>query len=266
MQPRPLRLLGFVAFMLPWSAAAQEAPAAATTAACFPTCREGFTCYQARCVSLCNPPCPDGLACVGGKRCEPPLPAGPSPRVHEPPPPPVKGFEDRSHTLLAFHVGLPGSMDQDGAGRSLGTTLGFNLRGDTPIAKYVLLGPMLQFGAWSPDVEPEPSNNYHVDLDLLLRVRAPIVTDPFNYQLWIGMPVGVTLEVLGDDVPNVSGLGLGWNIGVLFGGAVHFSSKFGLFAEAGWQQHKLTHSAEVGADLDFALRQWCLNLGIVIKN
>jgi hypothetical protein len=186
--------------------------------------------------------------------------------VYEPPPPPVKGFEERAHTLLAFHLGLPGNMDQDERGQDLGTTFGFNVRSDAPVASYVLVGPMLQLGAWSPDIEPEPGNNYYVDLDFVLRLRAPITTRHLNYQLWVGMPIGVTIDVLGDDVPDVNTFGLGWNIGVLFGGAVHLTQKFGFFAEGGWLQHKIEHSAEVGPDLDFALRQWCLNLGIVVKN
>jgi hypothetical protein len=241
-------------------AASPDAPA------CFPACREGFTCHQQRCISLCNPPCPEGLECVEGRRCEPPLPGGRAGKVYEPPAPPVKEFAERGHTLLAFHLGLPGDAERDKRDEPLGTTLGFNVRGDAPIASYVLLGPMLQLGAWSPDISPEPSNNYYVDLDLVLRLRAPITTSRFNYQLWLGMPIGVTIDVLGSEVPDVSGLGLGWNIGVLFGGAVHFTPKFGLFAEGGWLQHKLSHSAEVGQDLDFELRQWCLNLGIVVKN
>jgi hypothetical protein len=204
---------------------------------------------------------------VAGRRCEPPVPGASQPRkVYEPPPPPAKGFEERSHTLLAFHLGLPGKMDQDERGQDLGTTFGFNVRSDTPVANYVLIGPMLQLGAWSPDIDPEPDDNYYVDLDFVLRLRVPITTPQLNYQLWVGMPVGVTVDVLGSDVPNVSGFGLGWNIGVLFGGAVHLTPKFGFFAEGGWMQHKIEHSAEVGSDLDFALRQWCLNLGIVVKN
>jgi hypothetical protein len=220
-------------------------------------------------VSLCNPPCPEGLACIEGRRCEQPSTEPPLPDhggVYEPPPPPVKAFENRSHTLLGFHLGLPGKLERDGAKQALATTLGFNLRADTPIAGYVLLGPMLQLGAWSPDVTPEPSNNYYVDLDLVLRLRAPLTTSKTNYQIWIGVPVGITVSALGDEIPNTPGVGLGWNIGAMFGGAAHFTPKLGAFAEVAWLQHKMSHEPEVGPDLDFELQQWCLNLGIAIKN
>jgi hypothetical protein len=129
----------------------------------------------------------------------------------------------------------------------------------------VLLGPMLQLGSWRPDVTPAASHNYYIDLDLVLRFRAPITTSKLNYQVWVGMPIGLSLDVLGSDAPE-SSLGIGWNVGVLFGGAVHFTPKFGLFGEVGWQQHRISHSQDPNPDLDFKLQQALLNLGIVVRN
>lgn len=184
---------------------------------------------------------------------------------YEPPPPPKKAFLEQSHTLLAFHYGFPGSLEADGQAGSSASTLGFNLRSDTPVAGYVLIGPMLQMGSWASDL-PDADHSYYFDLDFVLRLRLPITTPKLNYQAWVGMPVGITVDVLGPDVNDVSSVGLGWNIGVLFGGAVHFTPKFGLFAEGGWLQHRITHSGGEVQDLDLVLQQWCLNLGIVVRN
>lgn len=273
----PLRLaraLGLLALLSSGRGLAKESAAAPATAsapaepaaapACFPACRDGFTCHQGQCVSLCNPVCPAGLECVEGRRCEPPLPIRGAARPYEPPPPPVKEFDQRSHTLLGFHLGLPGSLDTDGRAQDLDTTLGFNLRADQPVAKYVLLGPMLQLGSWRPDVSPAASHNYYIDLDFVLRFRAPITTSNLNYQLWLGMPIGLTVDILGG--ADEASVGFGWNVGVLFGGAVHFTPKFGLFAEAGWAQHRIAHSQDPLPDLDFKLQQGLLNLGIVVRN
>lgn len=244
--------------------AAEPAPPAAPPAAprCYPPCREGFVCHQGRCVSACNPPCPPGEVCIEGRRCELAPLYGPN----EPLPPPVKPFESRSHGLIGFHLGFAGDVEQDDVEAELATTYGFNLRGDVPVERYLLLGALFQFGAWRPDLEPAPDRSYYIDIDFYLRGRIPIVTDSANFQVWAGVPVGLTLDILGDDVPAVSGLGVGWNIGVLAGGAVHFSPKFGLFAELGWLQHRISHDAEPGSDLDFRLAQWNLNLGFVFKN
>lgn len=167
--------------------------------------------------------------------------------------------------MLAFHYGFAGSLETDGHDGNSGSTLGFNLRSDTPIAGYVLIGPMLQMGAWSSDL-PDADHNYYFDLDLVIRLRYPIVTPTLNYQVWVGMPIGISIDVLGQDLADVSTLGLGWNIGAVLGGAVHLTPKFGLFVEGGWQQHKITHNGGEVQDLDAVLQQWCMNLGIVVRN
>lgn len=167
--------------------------------------------------------------------------------------------------MLGFHLGLPGKVERDGLTRDLDTTLGFNLRADAPLAKYVLLGPLLQFGSWRPSATPSAGHGYYVDLALLPRLRVPLATGTLNYQLWLGMPVGVSLNLLSKSEPEARP-GIGWNIGVLFGGALHFSPKFGLFAEGGWQQHRFQHSREQQPDLDYELQQALFNLGIVFRN
>lgn len=186
-------------------------------------------------------------------------------RPYEPPLPREKDFAELSHALLGFHFGFPGSLQLDDRAAELDHTLGFNLRADAPIAKYVLLGPMLQLGSWRADVTPPAGHNYYIDLDLVLRLRLPLATPGFNYQIWFGAPLGITLDVLGSSSENAK-LGIGWNTGVLAGGAVHFSRKLGVFAELGWQQHRMAHDRDVGPDLDFALKQTLLNLGFVVRN
>jgi hypothetical protein len=204
---------------------------------------------------------------VDGRRCEPPLPAsgtnGAPVRPYEPPLPPRKAFDEQSHALIGFHLGFPGDLDQDGRSGDLDSTLGFNLRADAPLGRYVLLGPMLQFGSWQ--ASGASGHNYYVDLDLLLRLRVPITTSTLSYQLWLGMPIGVSIDLLSNEGRHQA-VGLGWNIGVLFGGAVHFSPKFGLFAETGWEQHRIAHGSDVLPDLDLKLQQALLNVGFVIKN
>jgi len=196
---------------------------------------------------------------------EPPLPRGAGAQPYEPPPPPVQPFASRRHALLGFHLGFPGGLNRDGAAQDLASTFGFNLRGDEPLGAYVLLGPMAQFGSWRPAQPSTFGHSYFIDLDLVLRFRVPITTSKLNYQLWIGMPIGVSADVASKDF-GPANLGIGWNIGALFGGAVHFAPKFGLFGELGWEQHRLTHTRDGQSDLDLKLQQALLNFGIVVRN
>jgi hypothetical protein len=205
---------------------------------------------------------------MAGRRCEFAAPGFAGPPIREPPlPPPVRPFADASFAMLGFHYGFSGNGEMEGVSTvssPLTSTLGFNLRGDVPIERYLVLGPLLQFGAWRADQNPAPSRSYYIDIDLYIRGRIPITTKSANFQVWAGVPIGLTFQMLGPDLPGGSSAGLGWNVGFLGGGAIHFTPKIGLFAEVGWIQHKVTHS---GDPITYYVRlsQWNFNVGFVFS-
>jgi len=216
---------------------------------------------------MCNPPCPEDHVCVDGVRCE--LPSEPPPaREPAPPPLPPRGLANRSYSAIAFHLGFSGSGEHNGSNLDLAPTLGFNIRTDFPVVKYLLIGPLVQFGAWRPEALPgvsSPSRNYYVDIDLYVRGRVPIDIDTVGVQVWAGVPIGLTLSFLGNDVgANLEGFGIGWDVGVMFGGAVHFNNKFGMFTELGWLQHKMSHD-RTGArgSEDLKISQGVFNIGFI---
>jgi hypothetical protein len=257
----------------PGAAATAATPAAAATSpaadasgdmTCYPPCRAGYLCHQAACVSMCNPACPAGEVCVDGTRCE--REASP-PQVMEPPPPPLapQDFADRDYSAIAFHLGFGGSVERSGVTRDLDTTLGFNIRADIPVFRYMLIGPLLDFGAWRPD-GPGSSRNYYLDVDVFVRGRIPIKLDKIGLSLWAGVPIGLTLDFLGSqEGASLDGFGLGWNVGVMFGGAIHFTNRFGMFTEIGWLQHKMSHDASSGSgSTDFRISQGIWNIGFIL--
>jgi hypothetical protein len=234
------------------------ATAAPADGSCFPVCRDGFVCSQSRCISLCNPPCAPDQFCIEGRRCD----HAPQSAIHEPPPPPPVSFAERSFSMLAFHYGFSSTVDVAGEDGPSGPVLGVNARTDLPIAKYILVGPMLEFAVTEP--------SYYLDLDVALRVRIPIEVEKIQLQLWGGMPIGLTFSFLKDDfahsfTPDLDAFALGWNIGVLFGGAVHFSRDFGLFTELGWQQHTMSHGRELNGSVELVLDPWIWNVGFVFR-
>ena len=229
--------------------------------ACFPACRDGFVCHEARCISLCNPPCRPGEVCVDGRLCEPAPPHPASPRITEPPPPRKISFDEKSHSAIAFHYGFPThvELNDERAPGGSSATLGVNLRSDVPVVRYMLVGPMFQFGVYDAA--------YYFDVDVYLRGRVPIDTESVDFQVWAGIPVGLTFDFLKEDfAPGLDGFALGWNIGVLGGGAVHFSKDFGLMTELGWQRHAMRHGATAGPSVDILLAQWVWNVGFMLKN
>ena len=209
---------------------------------------------------------------MDGVRCEyaRPTAAGAVYEPAPPPPPRRKAFAERVHSALGFHLGFGGTIEENAAERDPATTFGANLRTDIPVAKYVLIGPFLQFGAWRPDIPNPPTRDYYFDLDLLIRGRIPVDLEPMGLQAWIGVPIGLTLSFLGNDhmdSQNLDGFGLGWDVGFLLGGAIHFSKRFGLFAELGWLQHRMSHDHRVGTgSTDLRLAQGNFNVGFIFGN
>jgi hypothetical protein len=186
--------------------------------------------------------------------------------VFEPPPPLPKAFGDLKFFMLGFHYGFSGDVEAGGLQTPADSTFGFNLRGDVPIERYLLLGPLVQFGAWRPDLTPTPSRNFYIDISLFIRGRIPITTESTNFQIWAGVPVGLTFDILGQSIAGASDMGIGWNVGVSVGGAVHFTPKLGMFAELGWLQHKIRHSGDQGQAVDFRLAQTVFNVGFVFRD
>lgn len=165
-------------------------------------------------------------------------------------------------------MGLGGNLHEDGANRNLVSTLGANLRTDIPVAKYVLLGPLFQLGAWRPDVPNPPDRNFYVDIDFFARARIPIPQDDVDFQVWLGIPIGLTLDFLGKGYHDeLESFAFGWNFGFLAGGAVHFSKKFGMFVEAGWMSHRIGHDRNsAGGSVDIEVAQTVLNFGFIFGN
>jgi hypothetical protein len=60
-----------------------RAEAPASDAACFPACRSGYLCHEARCISACNPPCGAAETCTAAAECVPTVPPAPPVLVGE---------------------------------------------------------------------------------------------------------------------------------------------------------------------------------------
>lgn len=233
---------------------------------CYPACRQGYLCSEGRCISMCNPACGAGEVCIDGVRCE--LQTS-NQSIYEPPPPPPPEptpFGKRAHSGLAFHIGFPGDITGSGSEEDLDYTLGLNIRSDFPIAQYVLIGPMFEFGAWRPEPgESAPMRAFYFDIDLFVRGRIPFDLDPVDLQLWAGVPGGLSLSFLNEEIaPNLEGFGVGWNIGALLGGAIHFTDEFGLLLEGGWIRHRLGHKRDPGdGNAQITFSSFVMNTGFI---
>jgi hypothetical protein len=166
-------------------------------------------------------------------------------------------------------MGFAGSVERNGASRDLAATLGVNLRADIPVFRYLLVGPLIQFGAWRPQASGDaPSRNYYLDIDLFVRGRVPIELDKIGLSVWAGVPIGLTMDFLGgDEGAGLDSFGIGWNVGLMAGAGIHFTKKFGMFTEIGWMQHKMSHDFSAGGgSADYWMGQGVFNIGFILAD
>ena len=103
--------------------------------------------------------------------------------------------------MAAFHYGFSSNVlvnDEDGP---RGPVLGANLRSDHPLAGYVLVGPMFEFASYEL--------GYYFDLDVYVRARVPIDAKKVQFQIWAGVPVGLTFDFLSGDLARTLDSGRG---------------------------------------------------------
>ena len=115
---------------------------------CFPPCRRGYLCHpdELECVSACNPPCAASEVCSEEAECVP--------RDEAPAEPSAEIDDRRFRLVLLGRFGLGGkarSKLNDGLEffaiseieGTPGATLGFDLRFEKPVAKYVSVGGLI---------------------------------------------------------------------------------------------------------------------------
>ncbi len=122
-------------------------PPPVVAASCTPACREGFGCFEGRCLSLCNPACGAGERCNVHGECEA---AQMSLFAGRPPPPPPPGAQRHDGFMLRLTLGFGGDHltgKTDGAA--------FELYGSTGHSLEISSGA----GHFSLDIGASPIDN-----------------------------------------------------------------------------------------------------------
>jgi hypothetical protein len=174
---------------------------------------------------------------------------------------PATALAGDSLTLLKGVMGVGGSLDATVAvgdqtvdvEGDLAPSFGFAIQSEGSHSSPLAFGGLLQCMFWQEKDDLEKldyGRNIMIDIDLLVRLAIPVIPDTFyGYGIAAG---GLSLNFLDGDLkddlePIDVSFGYGFNALVAAGGRIMFSPKFGLFAEVGWQYHKLWHNLELGS-------------------
>jgi hypothetical protein len=200
--------------------------------------------------------------------------------------------QDDPYGLVKLMLGVSGKMSSSGGSANVagitatasGASVSDNLRvtfgGGAqymhPLHRYFVLGGLFSAQSWQSSSQHSAGGGRNLMLDLAVvpQGRLPI-TD--TIELYIGLPLGVTLDFLnGPSVMaagvNVSGkdTAVGFNLSAVFGARFALSKSVGLLAEIGYALHAFSHDitvavpvvGTVSASADITLEQLALNAGV----
>lgn len=144
------------------------------------------------------------------------------------------------------------------------------------------MGILLRSLSWRRDVEligdagglDDTPRNVAFDLALSFRWRATFADE--KAQLYVGVPVGITIDVLSGDFQGARSfdIGPGINLEGHLGFAWFLSQRIGLFVEAGYLFHNFFHGYRMESDASgaggsgkivYVLEQSVANLGMVVN-
>jgi hypothetical protein len=161
---------------------------------------------------------------------------------------------------------VSGSSDAD-------VTFGGGFAYMAPLHRYFVLGGQLALQSWRTS-NGNGSRNLMGDLTVVPQGRLPVTHD---VELYVSVPIGISLDFLNQVGANVSGIAnvdadpaVGFTFSVLAGARFGLSDNFGLLAELGYTLHSFSHSVTAQAlgvtattgNIDVDIEQLALNLGV----
>jgi hypothetical protein len=175
------------------------------------------------------------------------------------------------------YIGLKAELGFGGVDTTLPSGLGtfssgmspsFGLAGQYvyPLHEYFALGGLLGVTSWRSSENGEGGRNLDFDLALMPIGKYAVLN---NLELYVGLPIGLTLDFLNEADGNVlaspnllfsrlvgaggttlnGGGTFGFMISVVAGARYALSESMGLLAELGYEHHAVTH----GIDVDIVL-------------
>lgn len=102
------------------------------------------------------------------------------------------------------------------------------------------ISPMVEWTAY--DTRGPGDRSHFFDFDVFLKIRKAVRTGSATIEFYGGLPIGFTVAA----PDGLDEAFLGFNMGALFGAALFFKEKYGLFLESGWRMHAIWNDGTRG--------------------
>ena len=149
-------------------------------------------------------------------------------------------------------------------GDDLVTTFGFQLGADFVVHRFIAVGFEYRFGAFNTEGGDDNNNDRSKMFDFAFKPRGRYAFDNLPLEIYLTVPVGLTIPRLSSDVPGDLDERVGWNLGA-GGGATYFiGSRFGVNIEPIWLMHRFKVDGPLGVDGTYTTKQFNLLLNAVL--
>ncbi|MFT5353898.1 MAG: hypothetical protein ACI9KE_001098 [Polyangiales bacterium] len=160
-----------------------------------------------------------------------------------------------------FGVGFAGDARLRGGGfsgrGSLEPTLGFGLRFEKPIIRFLAIGGLLEFNSYNVS-DGRDQRDSSMDFDVWVKGRYSLRAGDLRLVVYGGVPLGVSVLFL-ENTDNYRG----FNTGLLAGLELVFG-RFAPFFEIGWRHHWVRRKFDGFDDAKFISNQVRINFGASI--
>lgn len=160
-----------------------------------------------------------------------------------------------------FGVGFAGDARLRGRGPNLrgrlAPTLGFGLRFEKPIVRFLAIGGLFEFNSYNVD-DGRDRRDSSMDIDVWVKGRYSLRAGNLRLVAYGGVPLGATV-LFAEDTDNLRG----FNTGLLAGLELVFG-RFAPFLEIGWRHHWVRRKFDFGDDAKFISNQARINFGASI--
>lgn len=187
--------------------------------------------------------------------------------------------EVKSASTTAENLGITVEGDGETAEADMEVSFGGAIQYIYPLHRYFALGGRLGALSWRSDAG-EGDRNLVFDLAIVPQLRLPLSA---AVELYLGVPIGLSLDLLNELDRSVGGAGasasveadagIGFNLAALLGARFALAREVGLFTEFGYSLHSVSHDIhfrggiagagiDVTAEIDLSWWQLAWNVGV----
>lgn len=157
-------------------------------------------------------------------------------------------------------VHADGDLGEGTVSLDLDPSIAAGLRLVHPMQTYVTLAAELRFIRWRN--EDAEDRNTLFDFSVMPAARYVFDLGSVELEPYLGLPLGLTVNLFNEDLPDVGKGSVGFHIGLFAGITLQLPFGLGIFLETGWLHHQAFDKGESDTRYRLVLNQAVFHAGL----